>query len=228
MSAKSILILTILSTLLVTVMFLGGDPSSLRGFYYIFWLWFWYFSIWKHRDTFSLRLQRLPFWGLINFLILGILMILMEETIAGTMVHILQTHDISSLWAKILQYYANNLLLLSGYIIGWYFLLRRYTYSLREIIFLVGIFGLYAEKIYVHVLAIPILGIPLVLPTVFTYFFILYPSILSLTPRETIEISRPKRYLLWIIVPLIASVPLILIHTYLSWLWYIDPTILTK
>jgi len=93
---------------------------------------------------------------------------------------------------------------------------------------LVGLFGLFSEKIYVHVLAIPILGIALILPTMFTYMAIIMPSILSLKSQGTRQLNRPLRYLLGFVFPIIVSMPFIFVHTLLTNAGLIDPTILTK
>jgi hypothetical protein len=107
-------------------------------------------------------------------------MILLEETIAGITVNLLSAPDFYTLISKIPPYFANNLLLLPGFIIAWYILLIRYNYSKKEFFILIGLFGIFSEKIYIHILTLPIIGIPLVPVTMLTYIGIILPSYLSL------------------------------------------------
>ncbi|MCA9357151.1 hypothetical protein KC872_02980, partial [Candidatus Kaiserbacteria bacterium] len=127
-----------------------------------------------------------------------------------------------------LQFYANNLLLLPGFIIAWYFLLKKINYTKREVFILVGIFGLFAEKTILHVILIFPFGLALVLPTMFTYMGIIAPSLLSLKQVGTKELSKTLRYALGLLLPILCSVPFLIIHTILVQAGYIDVTVLTK
>jgi len=224
---RRLLVLLVLSVAFLVIAFLGGQPSSARGFYYAVWLTFsgW---LWKKRERLSLWLQARPLPEFPLFVGLGLVMILVEETIAGVAVHLLSVDSVGQLFAVVPLYYFNNLLLLPGFIVGWYVLLKFCAYSRTEVFVLVGLFGLFSEKIYIHVLTIPILGIPLILPTMFTYMAIIMPSILSLRSQSTRPLNRPLRYLLGFVFPIIVSMPFIFIHTLLTNAGLIDPTILTK
>ena len=135
-------------------MFLGATPSSARGFYYVIWLSFTYL-VWMKKDLLRETFQTSPFGSFLTFLLLGISMILLEETIAGITVNILSSENLTSLLSTVPPYYANNLLLLPGFIIAWYILLRRYSYTQKEFLILVGLFGIFSEKIYIHILILP-------------------------------------------------------------------------
>ena len=224
---RRLLVLLVLSVAFLVIAFLGGQPSSARGFYYAVWLTFsgW---LWKHRERLSLWLQARPLPEFPLFVGVGLVMILVEESIAGVAVHLLSVDSVWQLFAVVPLYYFNNLLLLPGFIVGWYVLLKFCAYSRTEVFVLVGLFGLFSEKIYIHVLTIPILGIPLILPTMFTYMAIIMPSILSLRSQSTRPLNRPFRYLLGFVFPIIVSIPFIFIHTLLTNAGLIDPTILTK
>lgn len=218
----------IASIFLVTIFFLGGDPPSARGFYYILWLSFFSFVFWKRQDRWKEKLASGRLGQPVTFIGLGLLMILIEETIAAITVNVLYVPNFSSLLAFTPQYYANNLLLLSGFVVAWYLLTKWYAYTRGEIFVLVGIFGIFAEKIYTHILTIPILGIPLILPTMFTYFAILFPSLLSLEPRNLKPLSKPAKYLFGFLFPILVSLPFLFVHTLLSKAGLIDPAVLQK
>lgn len=224
---KILLTLLILSVVFVAVAFLGANPSSLRGFYYVVWLSFCAY-VWKQRDTLGNILKKSPLGGFLTFLGLGLLMIFIEETLAGIAVNILHVESISALFATTTQFYANNFLLLPGFIVGWYILLKRYAYTQKEVFVLVGLFGvLLSEKIHIHIFAIPILGIPLILPTMFTYMGIIAPSILSMKEFGKREISVPIRYGIGLLFPWLVSIPFVVIHILLSRARITDPTVLT-
>lgn len=127
------------------------------------------------------NVPKISFGSFLTFLLLGISMILLEETIAGITVNLLSSENLTSLLSKVPPYYANNLLLLPGFTIAfWYILLRRYSYTQKEFLILVGLFGIFSEKIYIHILTLPIIGIPLAPVTMLTYIGIILPSYLSL------------------------------------------------
>ena len=223
---KSLFIITCICLIWVTIMFLWSSPSSARWFYYVIWLSFTYF-VWKKRDALRLILQKSPLGSFLTFLLLGIMMILLEETFAGITVNLLSAPDLHTLLLKVPPYYANNLLTLPGFIIAWYILLKTYKYSQKEFFILIGLFGLFAEKIYTHVLTLPIIGIPLIPVTMLTYIGIILPSYLSLTKQSDKSGHPLLRYGLGLFFPILVTLPFLVIHWYLSELGYIDPSILS-
>lgn len=224
---KSLFIITCICLIWVTIMFLGGTPSSARGLYYVIWLSFTYL-VWKKREPLRKKLQKSPFGSFLTFLLLGIMMILLEETFAGITVNLLSAPDLYTLLSKVPPYYENNLLLLPGFIIAWFILLKTYKYSQKEFFILIGLFGLFAEKIYIHVLTLPIIGIPLIPVTMLTYIGIILPSYLSLWNPWEKTLHPLLRYTLGFFFPILVSVPFIIIHNSLADLGYIDPSILTQ
>lgn len=228
MKRNILITLLIASIFLTTVFFAGGNPPSLRGFYYVLWLSFFYFVFWRRQDRWQQKLGSIALSQPTLFISLGVLMILIEETFAAITVNILHVPSLGALLATVPQYYANNLLLLPGFVVAWYFLLKRYAFTRGEVFVLAGLFGLFAEKIYAHILSIPILGIPLVLPTMFTYFAILFPSLLSLQPGNQKSLNRFGKYLFGFMFPILVSLPFLLVHALLSKIGLIDPTVLQK
>ena len=224
---RGIRVALITSVLFVVVAFLGGEPASARGFYYLLWLSFtgW---VWARRDTVGpwLRSRPLPEFPL--FVGLGLLMIILEETLAGILVHLLSAPSAAELLGAVPQYYFNNLFLLPGFIIAWYLLLKLCDYSRTEVFVLVGLFGLFAEKIHLHVLAFPILGIALILPTMFTYMGIILPSLLSLRSHGTRRWHWSIRYSVGFLFPILVSIPFLMVHGWLTEAGFIDPGILTR
>ena len=224
---KRILAVLILSVIFLAAAFIGGDPPSARGFYYVIWLAF-IWLLWKRRALLETWFQSQTLPDFFLFVGLGLIMVIIEETIAGIAVHLLSVKSPTELPVLVAQYYANNLLLLPGFIIAWYILLKRYEYSRTEVFTLVGLFGLFSEKIYIHVLTIPIMGIALLLPTMFTYIGIILPSVLSLPAQDARRHRNVIRYFTGLVFPIIMSMPFVFIHTLLTNSGWLDPTILTR
>lgn len=224
---KTILVTLVLSVLFVTIAFFGGEPSSARGLYYVLWLGFFAF-FWKRKELFVEYVRKRGYRGFPLFYGLGLLMVLVEETFAGIAVNLLLSDTVIELLASITQYYLNNVLLLSGFIVAWYFLLKKYRYSNHEVFVLVGLFGLFSEKIYQHMLTVPVMGMALILPTMFTYIGIIAPSVVSAAAQEKTELSLPVRYTLGILVPVLVSIPFVLLHALLTNVGAVDPSVLRR
>ncbi len=174
---KNVLILLAISVVLLNVIFLAN--RSFISFYYVIWLGGVGVYFMKHRTAIESRLASWNISHFPKFLLIGLGMIILEETFAGFSMHLAEFPSPAKMIVGILQFYAFNLLALPGFVIGWYVLLRRYLYGEREIFILAGLFGLFSEKIYMHVLSFPIAGILLILPTMFTYALIIAPSVVS-------------------------------------------------
>jgi hypothetical protein len=205
---KALIFLLIVSTIAVNVIDIALAHRFL-GFYYILWVGGVGWYIWRHKEKLEERLVAWNMGGFKKFLLLGIIMILIEETFAGFSLN-LGVH--TSLWSfvkVILQCYALNLFALPGFIIAWYILLRKVVYTRKEVFVLVGLFGLYSEKIYTYVFVFPLAALFLILPTMFTYAVIIAPSIMSFRGMGTKTLPSALRYTFGLILPFIVSVPFI-------------------
>lgn len=184
--------------------------------YYVVWICGFGLFLWKKRTILEEKLAVWANGSFKKFLALGLMMILLEETLAGISMHLASIHSLGELIIGILQFWAFNLLTLPGFIIAWYLLLRRYFYSRSEIFILVGIFGLFAESVISKIIAFPLAGIALILPTMFTYAIIIAPSIMSFRGGEGRPLPRFLRYLFSFIVPIFVSMPFLLVLFYLK------------
>jgi hypothetical protein len=75
-------------------------------------------------------------------------------------------------------------------------------------------------------MTLPIIGIPLVPVTIFTYIGIILPSYLSLSVQGEKSLHPLIRYAVGFFFPILVSMPFIALHIYLSSLGYIDPSVL--
>jgi hypothetical protein len=198
------------SIVLLNIIFIFSAHSFLP-LYYVLWEGGVGWYIWRHRASLEARLVAWQAGNFRKFLSLGIYMILFEETFAGISMHLASARSVNDFVVGILQFYAFNLLALPGMILGWYFLMKKIRYTRKEIFVLVGLFGLFAEKVYIFVITSPIIGALLILPTMFAYILIMTPSVLSYRGPEGRSLWRVLRYPLGLIVPIITSVPLILV-----------------
>jgi hypothetical protein len=204
---KTILVLLVISIVLLNVIFIS--EGRFLGFYYIFWLGAVGMYVWKNRISIEQKLSSWNIGRFKKFILLGVFMILLEEIFAGISMHLGVTWTTLGFVIGILQFWALNIFALPGFIIGWYLLLSRIQYSRKEVFILVGIFGLWSEKVFIHVTENPIAGTLLILPTMFTYALIIAPSIMSLSIREIKKIPWVFRYILGLTVPFIVSIPFV-------------------
>ena len=180
--------------------------------YYLIWVLGFGTLIWKKKDWLETFLQKSSLPPAVTFITLGIAMILLEEAFASFAVNLSPALTLATYGVFLLKFWATNLFALPGFIIAWYILLTKFTYSRREVLFLVGLFGLFAEKIYFHIITIPIMGILLILPTMYTYAIIITPSLLSLHAEKLGQrkLNPIARYTLGFIFPIIISIPFII------------------
>ena len=207
---KALIFLLIVSTIVFNFIDIALALSFLV-FYYIFWGGGWGWYIWRHKEKLEERLVAWNMGGFKKFLLLGIIMILIEETFAGFSLN-LGVH--TSLWSfvkVILQCYALNLFALPT--LFFYTTLFRESEERRvgkSVVFvLVGLFGLYSEKIYTYVFVFPLAALFLILPTMFTYAVIIAPSIMSFRGMGTKTLPSALRYTFGLILPFLVSVPFI-------------------
>lgn len=189
------------------------SSGSIMALYYALWVLGFGTLIWKKRDLLEAFLQKSKFPPFVTFVSLGILMILVEEAIASFCVNFTTAMTFESYGGFLLKFWATNLFALPGFIIAWYFLLTKIVYSRKEVLVLVGFFGLFAEKIFVHVVTIPLMGILLILPTMYTYAVIIAPSLLSFQKEKLGQrsVGVVARYTLGFFIPIIFSIPFILV-----------------
>ena len=211
-----VLLLLVISIVLLNLIFIVSAGSFL-ALYYIIWVIGFGSIFWKNRERIEKRLVEWNIGKFKKFLLLGFLMIFIEEIFAGFSMHLGVATSLGDMAIGIMQFWAFNFLALPGFIIGWALLLQKVSFERREIFVLAGIFGLFAEKTLMHVFTIPIMGILLILPTMFTYALIISPSVISFresNKRRTL--TRASRYALGLIVPFVVSIPFVLLLTYLK------------
>lgn len=203
----------------IALLFLVFVPNgSFQPLYYILWVLGIGGYVYRHHEKVAERFRSWSIGPFKKFLGIGIGVILLEEMFATLAMHgfrYLTTASLLTYPRDVLQFWALNLLALPGMIIAWYLLLRRYAYTKKEIFVLAGLFGLFSEKVYVHVVAYPFIGWMLVVPTIFTYGVIISIPALSFEHTQGLKSHWLIRYGLGLVVPFICSIPFIGVLSYL-------------
>ena len=89
-------------------------------------------------------------------------------------------------------------------------------------------FGLFAEKIYIHIFTFPLFGLALILPTMFTYMGIIAPAYLSLGEQGSRRPSKIFLYIAGLIFPILTTLPFLVIYGIFVKLGVVDPAVLLK
>ncbi len=205
---KKILVTLLVISVLVLI-FIHLTIHRFLGFYYVFLIGGVGSYIWKNRVSLEKKFVAWNIGGFKKFMTFGVAMILVEETFAGFFLNLGVHNDLMSFVKVILQCWALNIFALPGFMIAWYLLMRHYVYTRMEIFVLVGIFGLYSEKIYAQISTFPFIVPFLLLPTMVTYVVIIAPSVMSFREYGTIVLPKYIKYFLGLFIPFLCSVPLI-------------------
>jgi len=163
-------------------------------------------------EKIKIIINSIKFKPFTKFMFLGYLMILIEEVIAA-LVNNINEGFLFELWLiRILQFWAFNILAFTGFFLAWYYLYTKYDFSIKHTFYLGGIFGIYSEKIYLQIFSNPIGFIFYVIPVIFIYGLILYPSILSIKITENKKIVKWYNYIqIYILILLCSLIPLLII-----------------
>jgi hypothetical protein len=178
--------------------------------YYPLWLGVVGTLVWRSRAGLSARLRGWPAPAWRRFLLLGFGAVLAEEVIAALANHL--TEPVSPLLylVRIGQFWALNLFTFFGFVIGWFLLIRYLCFSRREVFWLAGCWGLFAEKIIFALPAQPLFFLFTAPPTILTYGLIITPALLSQAPGGGRRLHAAIRYPLAYAVLFVFSVPAIL------------------
>jgi hypothetical protein len=206
---KIIVGLAILGWIFCVLLSLLHEPFPLSVYYFLFTgVTGWY--VWRHREWLRARLALPSKHPLLKFMALGYGAVLFEEIIAAFANHVTkESFDVAVLLTRIPQFWALNILAFTGFILGWYWLSRRYRYSPRELFYLAGLWGIYAEHIYIGG---PIMFAALLAPSILTYGLIITPALWSVTEGGKRELFAPFKYVLtYAVILLFSLIPIFIL-----------------
>src|SRR5262249_52107706 len=142
----------------------------------------------------------------------------LEETFAALVNNLAEGFSPGLYLLRVGQFWASNVLAFTGLIVAWYLLPRLTRFGRREMFFLAGLFGLYAEHAINLLPQGNALAFALTAPLIiFVYGLILAPAQLS-APDGALPARRlpwPLRYPLALLLPLLLSIPPIIALTVL-------------
>ncbi len=166
---------------------------------------------WRHRAALAARIRAMRLTGAPRFILLGYAAVLTEEVLAGLANHLPEGFSPLLLPVRVLQFQALNLFAFFGFVVGWYLLTRYLVFTRREVFYLAGVWGLYAEKIIFALPTQPAFVLLTAGPTILTYALIIAPALMGQDMGQARWRLHPLlRYSLPYIVLQLASLPAVL------------------
>ncbi|OGZ07717.1 MAG: hypothetical protein A3C93_06520 [Candidatus Lloydbacteria bacterium RIFCSPHIGHO2_02_FULL_54_17] len=180
---------------------------SFTVLYYVLWLGGVGYFVVQYREAIVFHLRQWKISPLLKFLILGYGAMLAEEFIVGLVHAANEGLSLATLLLRVSQFWAFNVFAFTGFIFGWYFFIRRYSYSLTDIFFISGLWGLFSEHTLSYLSQNPIAAVLLILPTMCTYNLIIAPALFSVAERGTKVVGIAWRYSSTLLLFLVFSIP---------------------
>jgi len=138
----------------------------------------------RHQARIGARLQRIPGPPVVRFALVGYAAVIAEETLVGTLFMLQEGLNWGAWGERVGQFVGFNLLAFTGLIFGLYFAAKLFRLGPLDGWIIAGGFGLFAEQIPWHLIANPVAGAMLLLPTMVVYSVIFTPALLSLRPTD--------------------------------------------
>lgn len=185
-------------------------PGSL---YYVVWIGGFGGVLFYYRKKIEAKLRGWKAPALAKFLLLGYGAVLLEEIFAALANNFSEGFSFPLYILRIGQFWAFNILAFTGFIIGWYLLYKHINFSKREVFYLAGIWGLYAEHTYASLLTNPLGFILFFAPTMLAYGVISMPAVMSIESGTRIIKPLPKYLLTFAVLFVCTILPLLLLLT---------------
>jgi hypothetical protein len=171
--------------------------------------------VWLSRDGLEKRVKGIRLGEKKRFVLLGYAMVLAEEIVAAFVNNLSEGFTPQLFAIRVLQFWAFNLLAFTGWILTWMWMSRSLGFSMRERFYLSGLFGLYAEKTIYYLFSNPLAFFFTAPLELLTYGLILTPAQLSVTSYGGMKSLRLVRYIVALALPILVSVPFVLVLTIL-------------
>ena len=166
------------------------------------------------RKSISNFIKHISMNNFYTYLLLGYGMVLLEEIFAALFNHLNEGFSLTLFIVRILQFWAFNIFAFTGLIVGIYLFSRYLKFSKIELIFIVGLWGLFAEKTYTLIFA-NIIAFMVWAPIMITvYGIIMTPAINSIKHEGKINLPIIKYIIIFLGIFLLSIIP-ILILSYL-------------
>ncbi|MFH1256622.1 MAG: hypothetical protein V1494_05005 [Candidatus Diapherotrites archaeon] len=171
--------------------------------------------IWIYRQKIRAFLGAWKLGGFKKFLLLGYGMVLLEEVLVALVHSLNEGFTLALFLQRIGQFWAFNLLAFTGLILAWHLLTSRIKFSFNEAFYLVGIFGLFSERVIFLIFSNPAAFAFAAAPMIFVYGLILTPALFSAEKtgiEGKKEIHPLLKYALSLVLPfLLAIIPILIL-----------------
>lgn len=213
---RNLAIVTGVCAIIFWVLYSLATKSVFPGaLYYVVWIGLFGGLLWRYRTVIEARLKQWNLHPFLKFALLGYGAVLTEEVLAAFTNNLTEGFSLALYVLRIGQFWAFNILAFTGFIIGWYLLTTRFRYSKREIFYLAGVWGLYAEHFYLTFFSQPLGVALLTLPTMFAYGVVITPAVLSVEKMGARTLNKWLKYALTFAIIFLCSVIPTLILLYL-------------
>ena len=202
--------------LVISILLLNWYAYAIKSYYLaLYYIWIVIFGILflKYRERIVTTLRHWDVRPSVKFISVGYAMVLIEEIMVALLHSLTEGFSLQGFGLLIFQFWAFNIFAFTGFIVGWYFLVRRFHYSTIDLFILIGIWGLISERTLTFLGTDTIASLLLILPTMTTYNFIIAPSIASMSQMGERIISPWKKYPFTILLLFIFSILPVLLLT---------------
>ena len=169
-------------------------------FYFFTWIFFFGIPVLKYKNRISTILQNWRLNSFIKFLVLGYGTVMAKDVVKAFFIVLSEGFKINLFFTRVTQLWALNTMALTGFIVGWYFLITRIFFSDYEIFYVAGAYGLFSEDIIYSLIINPIGFLFLAPLEICVYGLIITPAVLSIKNRGNRTIISLLKYIVAIFI----------------------------
>ena len=153
-----------------------------------------------YREKVQMWLHKWRFNSFFKFLILGYGAIMLKDLIKALFITLAEDFKIELFFTRVIQLWTVDTVALTGFILGWYFLMTRILFSEYEAFYIAGIFGLFSEDIIVFLFANPVSFLFLAPLEICSYGILIMPAILSVENKGNRNIISFLKYIVAVLI----------------------------
>ena len=169
-------------------------------FYFFIWILVFGVPLLKYKEKLRVILQNWQLNSFVKFLILGYGTIMLKDLVKAFFITVSEGFEINLFFTRVTQLWTLNTMALTGFILGWYFLITRIFFSDYEVFYVAGIFGLFSEDVIFSLITNPIGFIFLAPLEICAYGLLITPAALSVKNRGNRTIISLLKYVVAILI----------------------------
>ena len=125
---------------------------------------------------------------------------MLKDLIKAFFIAFSEGFEINLFFTRVTQLWTLNTMALTGFILGWYFLITRIFFSDCEVFYVAGVYGLFSEDIIFSLITNPIGFLFLVPLKICAYGLLITPAVLSVKNRGNRTIISLLKYIIAILI----------------------------